>query len=81
MIIDFVLFSIVRVKFNDQDFPGASAYYDNAAWTILASSICSLIGCVIVFLTCCSSRLHARRSHVGKLEGRYVPPQRRARWF
>lgn len=60
MIIDFVLFGLVRSHVND-DTSGAVAGYSTAAWTILASAICSLLGTVVVFLTCCSSRMHSRR--------------------
>jgi len=72
MIIDFVLFSIVRSHVNDSS-SGAEASYSTAAWTILASAICSLLGTVVVFLTCCSTRMHRR--HESK------PVGTRRRWF
>ncbi|KAK3370200.1 SUR7/PalI family-domain-containing protein [Podospora didyma] len=81
MIIDFVLFSIVKNNINDNG-TGASAYYGAAAWTILVSAICSLIGTIIVFFTCCSGRLHKRRQVTTKQE--FVSPPRttrRRRWF
>ncbi|KAH8911907.1 pali-domain-containing protein [Coniochaeta sp. PMI_546] len=85
LIIDFVMFSIVRSNVND-DGTGAHAYYASAAWTILVSAICSLIGTVIVFFTCCSGRLHRRRNGVATkhevVQDGYAPPTtRRRRWF
>jgi len=82
MIIDFVLFSIVRSNINDNG-TGARAYYGAAAWTILVSAICSLLGTIIVFFTCCSGRMHKRRQVTTKRE--FVEPPmtttRRRRWF
>jgi hypothetical protein len=84
MIIDFVMFSIVRNNINE-DGTGARAYYAAAAWTILFSAICSLIGTLIVFFTCCSGRMHKRRNGgVAKHEvDGYAPPatRPRRRWF
>jgi uncharacterized membrane protein len=85
MIIDFVLFSIVKSNIHD-DGTGAHAYYASAAWTILVSAICSLIGTIIVFFTCCSSRLHRRRDRVTTKhevvqDGYAAPTTRRRRWF
>jgi len=82
MIIDFVLFSIVRSNVNDNN-TNANAHYGAAAWTILASAICSLFGTIIVFLSCCSGRLHQRRNRgVMPAKAEYVePPRRRRRWF
>lgn len=83
-IIDFVLFSIVRSNVNDHGDAGsgASAHYGAAAWTILVSAICSLIGAVVVFFTCCSARLHRRRTVSAKGDyGAPVPPARRRRFW
>jgi len=81
LIIDFVLFSIVRSNVNDNN-TGANAYYGAAAWTTLVSAICSLLGTIVVFLTCCSGRLHRRRQAAAPIKGEYVaPPPRRRRWF
>lgn len=85
MIIDFALFSIVRSNVND-DGTGANAYYGAAAWTTLVSAICSLIGTIIVFFTCCSARMHRNRgtNRASKVEaGDYgaAPVRRRRRWF
>jgi hypothetical protein len=71
-ILDFVLFSIVKSNVNDDE-SGSSAYYAAAAWTILVSAVCSLLGAIIVFLTCCSGRLH-RRSRVSKVDPVDPPP-------
>ena len=85
MIIDFVLFSIIKSNVNDSN-TGAHAHYSSAAWTTLASAICSLLGTIVVFLTCCSSRLHRRRNPpVVPAKGDYVDgygaPAARRRWF
>jgi hypothetical protein len=78
-VIDFVLFSIVKSNVNDWgDVTGSGAYYSSAAWTTLVSAVCSLAGAVVVFFTCCSARLHRRRSVVGK--GEYASPPRRRFW-
>ena len=66
MIIDFVLFSIVRNHVDDwTGNDNHKSHYGVGAWTILASAICSLLGTVIVFFTCCSSRLHKKRNGRG----------------
>jgi len=86
LIVDFVLFSIVRSNVNDND-TGAHAYYGAAAWTTLVSGICSLIGTIVVFLTCCSGRLKKRRERrmpakePGYIDGPApVAPRRRRFW-
>jgi len=81
LIIDFVLFSIVKSNIND-DGSGSSAYYSTAAWTILVAGLCSLLGTIILFLTCCSGRMHRRRNHgVDKTDMGYAAPQRRRRFW
>lgn len=83
MIIDFVLFSIIKSNVND-DGTNANPYYASAAWTILVSAICSLLGTIIVFFTCCSGRLHRRRSAMApknEVDGYAPPATRRRRWF
>lgn len=84
MICDFVLFAIVRdhVNSNNDDTSGSHATYSVAIWTILVAAICSLIGAVILFFTCCSARLHKRRNApVAKNDyGTATTPKRR-RWF
>lgn len=49
-VIDFVLFGIVGANVRDND-TGATAYYGPAAWTLLVSAICSLVGAVLMFFT------------------------------
>ncbi|KAH6845065.1 hypothetical protein B0I37DRAFT_379092 [Chaetomium sp. MPI-CAGE-AT-0009] len=79
-IIDFVLFSIIKSNVNDRGLStGTGAYYGAAAWTILVSAICSLVGAVVVFFTCCSARLHRRRGVAQKTE--YASPPRRRRFW
>lgn len=81
-IIDFVLFSIVKSNVNDRgEETGSGAYYSSAAWTILVSAVCSLVGAVLVFFTCCSARMHRRRSVGPKSDfGEPVPRRRWGRW-
>lgn len=80
-IIDFVLFSIVKSNVNDRgEATGTGAYYGAAAWTILVSAICSLVGAVVVFFTCCSARLHRRRG-VATHKTEYASPPRRRRFW
>lgn len=78
LIIDFVLFSIIKDKVNDQSTDGTRAFFSVAIWTILASAICSLLGSIVVFLTCCSGRLHRGRER-SKAEG-YTSPTG-GRWW
>ncbi|GAB1313941.1 Actin cortical patch SUR7/pH-response regulator pali [Madurella fahalii] len=78
-IIDFVLFSVVGSNVLDNG-TGANAYYGAGAWTILVSAICSLVGAVVVFFTCCSARLHRRRGIATKGDLGPSPPRRR-RWY
>lgn len=80
MIIDFVLFSIVRSNINDNT--DYNAYFGAAAWTTLASAICSLLGTIIVFLTCCSGRRRRRNNAaMTSTKAEYVePPRARRRW-
>jgi len=83
-IIDFVLFSIVRSNINDNG-TSSAVYYGSAAWTILVSAICSLIGAIVVFFTCCSGRLHRRRERrsvgIKNDYGAPVAPRRRRRFW
>lgn len=84
LICDFVLFAIVRdhVNSNNDDTSGSHATYSVAIWTILAAAICSLIGAVILFFTCCSARLHKRRNApVAKNDYGTATTTRRRRWF
>lgn len=84
LICDFVLFAIIRdhVNSNSDDTSGSHATYSVAIWTILAAAICSLIGAVILFFTCCSARLHKRRNNtVPKNDYGTATTTRRRRWF
>lgn len=80
MIIDFVLFSIVKSNVNDNtDF---YASFGAAAWTTLAAAICSLLATVVVFLTCCSGRRKRRHQSAAAVKTEYVEtPRRRRGWF
>ncbi|EFX03556.1 pal1-like protein [Grosmannia clavigera kw1407] len=80
---DFVLFAIVRHKVNgDDDTTGATAVFGPAIWTVVAAAACALFGTLIVFFSCCSGRLHERRSVPSrKLEGSFARPPRRWRRF
>jgi len=80
MIIDFVLFSIVRSNINDNT--DYHATFGVAAWTTLAAAICSLLATVVVFLTCCSGRRKRRHQSAAAAKTEYVEtPRRRRGWF
>lgn len=80
---DFVLFAIVRRKVNgNDDTSGASAAFGPAIWTVVAAAACALFGTLVIFLSCCSTRLHDRRVvPARKLDGGFVQPRRRRRFF
>jgi len=85
LVTDFVLFSIIRSNVNDGN-QGSEAFYSTAMWTLLAAAVCTLFGTVVVFFTCCSARLHDRRTrgHGVKHDPAYVSPpatRRRRRFF
>lgn len=65
MACDFVLFGIVKNKVNDSK-SASHAEFSTGMWTILAAMILLFLGVVVVLLTCCSSRLHAKRNNVSK---------------
>jgi len=79
LICDFVLFSIIKNNVNT-DGSGSDAFYSVGIWTILVAGICTLLGSVIVFLSCCSSRLHRNRT-TSKVDGGYNTAPRRRRWL
>ena len=80
MIIDFVLFSIVKSNINDNT--DYDADFGAAAWTTLAAAICSLIATVVVFLTCCAGRRKRRDRSAVAAKTEYVEaPRRRRGWF
>lgn len=81
LITDFVLFHLVKKHVND-DGSGSKASYGVGLWLILAAGICLLLGAIITFVTCCSSRLHRQRgSSSGKVDPAYVAQPRRRRFF
>ncbi|KUI61354.1 pH-response regulator protein palI/prr-5 [Cytospora mali] len=79
LICDFVLFSIIRDNVN-HDGSGSHAAYSAGIWTILVAAVCSLLGAIIVFFTCCSARLHRRRD-AAVTKNDYGTASRRRRWF
>ncbi|KAL1855694.1 hypothetical protein VTK73DRAFT_8525 [Phialemonium thermophilum] len=81
LITDFVLFAIVRRHVNHDDTSGAHAHYGPAAWTLLASAVCALLGTIVVFFTCCSARLHERHRSSMAVKGDGYPATRRRRWI
>ncbi|KAB5572613.1 SUR7/PalI family-domain-containing protein [Coniochaeta sp. 2T2.1] len=87
VIIDFVLFSIVKTQIN-RNSNAWHAEYSSAAWTLLVGGICSLLGAIVTFFTCCSGRMHRRRNGLDTkhevVHDGYAPPvrtTRRRRWF
>jgi len=80
LITDFVLFSIIKSNVND-DGRGSQAFYSTAMWTLLVAAICTLLGTIVVFFSCCSARLHSRRNHTTKDAAYVSPPRTRRRRF
>jgi len=84
LVCDFVLFGIIKSnvnsRLNDNQFGESVAYFSVGMWTLLVGAICSLLGTVIVFFTCCSGRLRKHRER-RKTEGYTSPPRTRRRWF
>lgn len=62
MATDFVLFGIIKGHIND-DRSGSHAAFSTGMWTLLAAMICLFFGTIVVFFTCCSSKMH-RQNHV-----------------
>lgn len=62
MATDFVLFGIIKNHINDDD-SGSKASFHTGMWTLLAAMVCLFLGTLIVFFTCCSSRMH-RQNHI-----------------
>ncbi|KAL7622748.1 hypothetical protein AAE478_006426 [Parahypoxylon ruwenzoriense] len=85
LICDFVAFAVVKSAVNNNNSSSAHAEWGAAIWTVLVSAICSLLGTVVVFFTCCSGRMHRRRE--ARLQGPtkvpdgYGAPVHRRRWF
>lgn len=84
LVCDFVLFGIIKSNVNsrlDNNLVGESvAYFSVGMWTLLVGAICSLLGTIVVFFTCCSGRIKKRRE-TRKTEGYTSPPRTRRRWF
>ncbi|CAK7199006.1 hypothetical protein SEUCBS139899_001674 [Sporothrix eucalyptigena] len=81
LITDFVLFHIIKDHVNDSN-SGAKATYGVAIWLLLVAAICSLLGTLIVFFSCCSARMHRSRNvSSGKVDPAYVSAPRRRRFF
>lgn len=83
LICDFILFALIRdhVNNSNDDSSGSHATYSVAIWTILAAAVCSLLGSLILFFTCCSARLHKRRGYPSAKNDYGTPAGRRRRWF
>jgi len=60
LVCDFVSWSIVRHDINKDHSSGSKGTYGPAIWCVLAAGVLSLIGAIIVFITCCAGR---RKSH------------------
>ncbi|KAL8418103.1 hypothetical protein RB594_001646 [Gaeumannomyces avenae] len=84
LVTDFVMFGIIRSGINDNRNVDARAQFGAGLWTLLAAAVLLLVGTVIVFLTCCSARIHRRRdARVTKAVDGYAPAEapRRRKWF
>lgn len=62
MATNFVLFGIIKSHVND-DGSGSHANFSVGMWTLVAAMVCLFFGTLVVFFTCCSSRMH-RQNHV-----------------
>lgn len=80
LICDFVLFAIIKDNVND-DGSGSHAEYSAGMWTILVAAICSLLGAIVLFFTCCSARMHKRRGDASGSKSDYGRPAGKRRWF
>jgi len=65
MVIDFVLFGIVKNHVN-KDGTGSKAVYSVGMWTCLAAMVCLFFATFIVFFSCCSARRHNRDNRRSK---------------
>ncbi|KAH6655440.1 SUR7/PalI family-domain-containing protein [Truncatella angustata] len=82
LITDFVGFAILKNAVNSSN-TGASSEFGACMWTLLVAAICNLLATIVVFFTCCSARLHNKRSNRTSKVERYDSPGRpaRRRWF
>lgn len=82
LICDFIMFSIIKSDVNDDNNGStAHAYYSAGIWCILAAAICSLLGAAILFVSCCSARMHKKRGTAGPKSDYGAPATRRRRFF
>jgi len=61
MATDFVLFGIIKSHIND-DGSGSHADFSTGMWTLVTAMIILFFGTIVVFFTCCSSKMH-RQNH------------------
>lgn len=52
---DFVMFGIVKRKVNGAD-SDSSAHWGVAIWLVVVAAICTLLGTIVIFLSCCAGR-------------------------
>ncbi|KAG9228654.1 SUR7/PalI family-domain-containing protein [Amylocarpus encephaloides] len=71
MATDFVLFGIIKKHINDDSNDG-HASFSAGMWTLVAAMVCLFLGTIVVFLTCCSSRMHRQRHSSKHAEGGYA---------
>jgi glucan phosphoethanolaminetransferase (alkaline phosphatase superfamily) len=55
MAISFSIFGVIKNNVN-RDGTGSHAYYGVAQWLLLAATLALLLGSIIVFCSCCSTR-------------------------
>lgn len=79
LVIDFVLFAVIKDHVNSTKYDQAGSYaeYGIALWTILAAAVCSLLGAIVVFFTCCSQRMARKRADLGPKNDYGAPAGRR----
>lgn len=82
LVIDFVLFAVLKNHVNSSkyDSAGSHAEYGVAIWTLLAAAVCSLLGAIVVFFTCCSARRDRNRSDAGVKSDYGAPAANGRRW-
>ena len=57
---DFVMFGIVKRKVNGAD-SDSSAHWGVAIWLVVVAAICTLLGTIVIFLSCCAGRRSRNR--------------------
>jgi hypothetical protein len=94
LIVDFVLFGIVKNGVNDINdndrssrlgIRGNTAYFSVAMWTVLAAGICTFLAAIVLFFTCCTGRVKKHRQDRKIESSTYHSPPRttahRRRYF